>query len=223
MLTSALSLSLQVAALSTLFNLLLAGGLGYLLATRQFAGKALVESILTLPMVLPPTVVGYYLLVLLGRQSAFGVWLEQALGIRLVFSLEGAIVATAVVTFPLVLKPARAAFETIDRTLIEASLTLGLSKGATFWRVHLPLAWPGILAGLMLAFARAMGEFGATLMLAGSIEGKTQTLSIAIYEAVQAGDQQAANHLALLTSLVCVVLLYLAKRVSQPRWQAPHV
>ena len=106
---------------------------------------------------------------------------------------------------------------------VGGALTLGLSKGATFWRVHLPLAWPGILAGLMLAFARAMGEFGATLMLAGSIEGKTQTLSIAIYEAVQAGDQQAANHLALLTSLVCVVLLYLAKRVSQPRWQVPHV
>jgi len=223
MLSTALSLSLQVAFLSTLLNLCVAGGLGYLFATRQFRGKTLLESCLALPMVLPPTVVGYYLLVLLGRQSPFGQWLEQFFGVRLVFSLEGAIIATTVVTFPLVLKPARAAFESVDKTLIDAALTLGLSQFAAFRRVYLPLAWPGILAGLMLAFARAMGEFGATLMLAGSIEGKTQTLSIAIYEAVQAGDQQTANQLALVTSLVCVLLLYLAKRVGQPKWRQPHV
>ncbi len=212
----AIELSLWVAGIATLLNLLFGGGLAYLLARRDFAGKSLLEALLTLPMVLPPTVVGYYLLVLLGRHSAIGSALESWFGIRLIFTIEGAIIAATVVTFPLVLKPARAAFEAVDPQLLQAGKVLGLSNLAVFCRISLPLAWRGILAGLMLAFARAMGEFGATLMLAGSIPGKTQTLSIAIYEAVQAGDQQSANTLVLVTSGLCIVLLLLANWLTKP-------
>ncbi len=213
---SAIELSLWVAGVATLLNLLLGGSLAYLLARRDFAGKSLLEALLTLPMVLPPTVVGYYLLVLLGRHSAIGSALESWFDIRLIFTIEGAIIAATVVTFPLVLKPARAAFEAVDPQLVQAGKVLGLSNLAVFCRISLPLAWRGILAGLMLAFARAMGEFGATLMLAGSIPGKTQTLSIAIYEAVQAGDQHSANTLVLVTSGLCILLLLLASWLTKP-------
>lgn len=219
---SAIQLSLWVASVATVLNLLLAGGCAYVLARRNFAGKSWFEAVLTLPMVLPPTVVGYYLLVLLGRNSTLGAWLESWFGIRLIFTIEGAIVAATVVTFPLVLKPARAAFEAVDSQLIQAGKVLGLSNFAVFCRITLPLAWRGMLAGLMLAFARAMGEFGATLMLAGSIAGKTQTLSIAIYEAVQAGEQQSANELVLVTSVLCVLLLVLANLLTQAKQQQPH-
>jgi len=213
----AIELSLWVAGIATLLNLLFGGSLAYLLARRDFAGKSLLEALLTLPMVLPPTVVGYYLLVLLGRHSAIGSALESWFGIRLIFTIEGAIIAATVVTFPLVLKPARAAFEAVDPQLLQAGKVLGLSNFAVFCRISLPLAWRGILAGLMLAFARAMGEFGATLMLAGSIPGKTQTLSIAIYEAVQAGDQHSANVLVLVTSGLCIALLLLAQWLTRRR------
>ncbi len=212
----AIELSLWVAGIATLLNLILGGSLAYLLARRDFAGKSLLEALLTLPMVLPPTVVGYYLLVLLGRHSAIGSALESWFDIRLIFTIEGAIIAATVVTFPLVLKPARAAFEAVDPQLLQAGKVLGLSNLAVFCRISLPLAWRGILAGLMLAFARAMGEFGATLMLAGSIPGKTQTLSIAIYEAVQAGDQHSANTLVLVTSGLCILLLLLASWLTKP-------
>lgn len=220
---SAIELSLWVAGVATLLNLLLGGSLAYLLARRDFAGKNLLEALLTLPMVLPPTVVGYYLLVLLGRHSTIGTALESWFGIRLIFTIEGAIIAAMVVTFPLVLKPARAAFEAVDPQLLQAGKVLGLSNLAVFCRISLPLAWRGILAGLMLAFARAMGEFGATLMLAGSIPGKTQTLSIAIYEAVQAGDQQSANALVLVTSGLCVALLLLAQWLTRRTSVGCHV
>ncbi len=215
MVWSAIELSLWVAGVATLLNLLLGGSLAYLLARRDFAGKSLLEAVLTLPMVLPPTVVGYYLLVLLGRHSAIGTALESWFGIRLIFTIEGAIIAAMVVTFPLVLKPARAAFEAVDPQLIQAAKVLGLCNLAVFCRISLPLAWRGIVADLMLAFARAMGEFGATLMLAGSIPGKTQTLSIAIYEAVQAGDQHSANALVLVTSGLCIALLLLAQWLTR--------
>lgn len=211
----AIELSLWVAGIATLLNLILGGSLAYLLARLDFAGKSLLEALLTLPMVLPPTVVGYYLLVLLGRHSAIGTALESWFGIRLIFTIEGAIIAATVVTFPLVLKPARAAFEAVDPQLVQAGKVLGLSNLAVFCRISVPLAWRGILAGLMLAFARAMGEFGATLMLAGSIPGKTQTLSIAIYEAVQAGDHQSANALVLVTSGLCIALLLLAQWLTR--------
>jgi len=203
----ALWLSLQVATWATLLCLVLGTGVGYALARWRFPGRDLVDTLLTLPMVMPPTVLGYYLLVLLGRKGWVGGWLHATFGINFIFTLTGAVIAATVVAFPLVFKPARAAFEAVDPQLQDAARVLGISEAGVFWRVTLPLAWRGILAGMLLAFARALGEFGATLMVAGSIPGKTQTLSIAVYEAVQAGQDGVANLLVLITSVVCVAVL----------------
>ncbi|MFA5684343.1 MAG: molybdate ABC transporter permease subunit [Lysobacteraceae bacterium] len=211
---SALWLSLKVAGWATAINLVLGVALGALLARRRFPGRELLDTVFTLPLVLPPTVLGYYLLVLVGRNGPLGAWLQDSFGINLVFTWQAAVIAAAVASFPLVFKPARAAFEGVDRQLEQAARTLGVSEAALFFRVSLPLAWRGILAGLLLAFARAMGEFGATIMVAGSIPGQTQTLSIAIYEAVQAGNDGRANLLVLVSSLVCIAVLLLASRLA---------
>jgi len=203
----ALALTLKVAGWATAINLLLGVAVGYTLSRWHFRGRDLIDAVLTLPMVLPPTVLGYYLLVLLGRRGAMGQWLQQNLGIELIFTWQGAVIAASVVAFPLVFKAARAAFENVEPTLEQAARVLGLSEAAVFFRVTLPLAWRGILSGTLLAFARATGEFGATLMVAGSIVGETQTLSIAVYEAVQAGQDQTAHFLVLLTSVSCLAIL----------------
>jgi molybdate transport system permease protein len=210
---SALWLSLKVAGWATAINLVLGVALGALLARRRFPGRELLDTLLTLPMVLPPTVLGYYLLVVIGRNGPLGAWLQSTFGINLVFTWQAAVIAAAVASLPLVFKPARAAFEDVDGQLEQAARTLGVSEFALFLRVSLPLAWRGILAGLLLAFARSMGEFGATLMVAGSIPGRTQTLSIAIYEAVQAGHDHTANGLVILTSVVCILILLAAARL----------
>ena len=203
----ALALTLKVAGWATAINLLLGVAVGYALSRWHFRGRDLIDAVLTLPMVLPPTVLGYYLLVLLGRRGAIGQWLQQNLGIELIFTWQGAVIAASVVAFPLVFKAARAAFENVEPTLEQAARVLGLSEAAVFFRVTLPLAWRGILSGTLLAFARATGEFGATLMVAGSIVGETQTLSIAVYEAVQAGQDQTAHFLVLMTSVSCLAIL----------------
>lgn len=210
----ALALSLKVALVATLAALALGGALGWLLARHRFAGRALLDTLLTLPMVLPPTVLGYYLLVLLGRRGPLGGWLQATFGINLIFTWQGAAIAATLVALPLVFKPARAAFEAVNSQMEDAARVLGLSEAALFWRVTLPLAWRGVLAGTLLAFARAMGEFGATLMVAGSIPGQTQTLAIAIYEAVQAGQDELALHLVLLTCAVCIAALLVAQRLA---------
>lgn len=209
----ALLLSLKVALVATGCALMLGVTLGWLLARRRFAGRELLDTVLTLPMVLPPTVLGYYLLVLLGRRGPIGGWLEAHLGINLIFTWQGAAIAATLVALPLVFKPARAAFEAVSPQMEDAARVLGVGELALFWRVTLPLAWRGIMAGTLLAFARAMGEFGATLMVAGSIPGQTQTLAIAIYEAVQAGQDDLAQSLVLLTCAVCISALLLAKRL----------
>ncbi|MBI3100562.1 MAG: molybdate ABC transporter permease subunit [Burkholderiales bacterium] len=213
----ALWLSLQVATWATLACLLLGTGVGYALARWRFPGRDLIDTLLTLPMVMPPTVLGYYLLVLLGRKGWVGGWLHAAFGIQLIFTLTGAVIAATVVAFPLVFKPARAAFEAVDPQLQDAARVLGISEAGVFWRVTLPLAWRGILAGVLLGFARALGEFGATLMVAGSIPGRTQTLSIAVYEAVQAGQDDVANLLVLITSAVCVAVLLAVGKLAPGR------
>jgi molybdate transport system permease protein len=212
-----LALSLKVALWATALNLVLGVGVGFLLARARFPGRDLLDTVLTLPMVMPPTVLGYYLLVLFGRQGTLGAWLQSQFGINLIFTWQGAVIAAALVAFPLVFKPARAAFEAVDGQLEQAARVLGIAESAIFFRVTLPLAWRGILAGLLLGFARAMGEFGATLMVAGSIPGQTQTLSIAIYEAVQAGQDDHANLLVWLTSLVCIAVLLAATRLAPGR------
>lgn len=211
---TALALSLKVSLLATTIDLVLGVAVGFLLARKRFPGRDLLDSMLTLPMVMPPTVLGYYLLVVLGRRGAIGSWLHDTFGINLIFTWQGAVIAAAVVAFPLVFKPARAAFESIDERIENAGRVLGVSETALFFRVTLPLAWRGILAGVLLAFARALGEFGATLMVAGSIPGRTQTLSIAVYEAVQAGQDDLANGLVIITSVVCIAVLLTAGRLA---------
>ncbi len=213
----ALALTLKVAGWATAINLVLGVGVGYALARWRFAGRDLLDAALTLPMVMPPTVLGYYLLVVIGSQGVIGAWLLQTFGIRLIFTWQAAVIAATIVAFPLVFKAARAAFEQVDPQLEDAARTLGLGEWGVFFRVSLPLAWRGILAGLLLSFARALGEFGATLMVAGSIVGQTQTLSIAVYEAVQAGQDDTANFLVAVTSLVCLSVLLSAGRLVPGR------
>lgn len=213
----ALALSLKVAGWATAINLVLGVAAGYALARARFVGRDLLDALLTLPMVLPPTVLGYYLLVLVGRRGWLGGWLHETFGIQLIFTWQGAVIAASLVAFPLVMKAARAAFEGVDTRLEQAARVLGLGEAAVFFRVTLPMAWHGILAGVLLAFARALGEFGATLMVAGSIPGKTQTLSIAVFEAVQAGQDDQANLLVLVTSVTCIAVLLAAGRLSRVR------
>ena len=212
---SPLWLTLKVAALATALALIAGVAAARCLGRRGGLVRDAAESLLTLPLVLPPTVLGYYLLVVLGRQGTIGGWLYSTFGISLIFTWQGAVVAAAIAAFPLILRAARAAFRNVDPQLENAARTLGLSPPAVFFRVSLPLAWRGICAGMLLAFARAMGEFGATLMVAGSLPGRTQTLSIAIYNAVMAGDDATARMLVLVSLVVAVVALVSAAQILQ--------
>jgi molybdate transport system permease protein len=207
-----LLLSLKVAAVATLLALVLGTALGWLFARVQFPGSSVLEAALMLPLVLPPTVIGYGILVALGRRSAVGAWLRDHFDYTVIFSWHGAVVASALVALPLVLKSASAAFAGVDRTMEAAARTLRQSPWSVFVRVTLPLAWPGILAGTLLAYARAMGEFGASLMVAGSIPHQTQTLSMAIYDAVQAGQNDAALVLVVVTSVISIAVLVASNR-----------
>jgi molybdate transport system permease protein len=206
-------LTLKVAGTSTALSAVLGVTLAYLLSRREFPGRDWLDAALALPLVLPPTVLGYYLLVALGRNGWLGEALREILGVTLVFTWQGAVAAAVVVSLPLVFQSARAAFDTVDRNFENAARTLGMNELAVFVRVSLPLAWRGIVAGAMLAFARGMGEFGATLMVAGNLPGRTQTLSLAVYEAVQAGDDARAGALVLTTSVLCAVILVVSGKV----------
>lgn len=213
----ALALTLKVSGWATALNLLFGVAAGFALARWRFPGRELVDAAMTLPMVMPPTVLGYYLLVVIGSRGVVGAWLLEHFGIRLIFTWPAAVIAAAIVSFPLVFKAARAAFENVEPQFEDAARTLGVGEWALFFRVSLPLAWRGILSGLLLAFARALGEFGATLMVAGSIAGKTQTLSIAVYEAVQAGQDDTAGFLVAVTSIACIAVLLAAGRLVPGR------
>ncbi|KPG95988.1 molybdenum ABC transporter permease [Pseudomonas sp. RIT-PI-q] len=208
-----LALSLKVALWSTAINLVLGVAVAKLLTQWKSPAAEFVDSILTLPLVLPPTVLGYYLLVLIGKRGMVGAWLE-GWGVELVFTWQGAVIASTVVAFPLVLRSARAALENVNPQLENAARVLGVSEAGVFFRVSLPLAVNGITAGVLLAFARALGEFGATLMIAGNLPGRTQTLSVAIFDAVQAGDEQTSIFLVVVTSLTCIVVLLLASKLA---------
>jgi molybdate transport system permease protein len=205
---NALELSLRVAVLATVVNAAVGIPLAYALARRRFRGKAVLDLLVTLPLVLPPTVTGYYLIVLLGRRGWLGAPLYQATGWTVAFTWYAAVIAATVMALPLLVRTSRAAIESVDRDLEKAAYTLGRSEWRTALEVTLPLARNGILAGLVLAFARALGEFGATLMLAGNIPGRTTTVPLAIYTAVQTGESGAALALVgILTALSCVVLI----------------
>jgi molybdate transport system permease protein len=205
---SALGLSIRVAIAATLLNALIGIPVAYLLARRTFRGRALVDLLVTLPLVLPPTVTGYYLIVLLGRRGWLGGPVYALSGWSVAFTWYAAVIAATVMALPLMVRTARAAIESVDRELEKAAFTLGRSEWRTALEVTLPLARNGIIAGLVLAFARALGEFGATLMLAGNIPGKTTTVPLAIYTAVQTGEMGEAIVLVLaLTALSCLVLI----------------
>ena len=214
-----LLLSLKVAGTATFFASLFGVSIAWMAAKYEFKGKELLDAVMTLPVVLPPTVLGYYLLVLLGKRGPIGKFLQEELGINLIFTWQGASIAASVVAFPLVYKASRAAFEGISTQLEDAARVLGKNGMQVFWHVTFPLARRGILAGSMLAFARALGEFGATLMVAGSLPGETQTLSIAVYEAVQLGDDYTANFLVLITSIVCISILLTSNHFLRPRYK----
>lgn len=213
-----LTLTLRVASLATFFALLLGVGAAFIIHKYRFPGRDLAEAVLTLPMVLPPTVLGYYLLVVMGRNSMPGKWLEEVLGITLIFTWQGAVVAATVVAFPLIFKSSRSALDSVDKKIENAARTLCCSEIEVFLRVSLPMALRGILAGAMLAYARAMGEFGATLMVAGNMPGRTQTMPLAIYSAAQAGNSALANSLVLIISAVCVIILWTAGKLLKPKW-----
>jgi molybdate transport system permease protein len=213
----ALKLSLVVATLATVIVAFVGTALGLLLARREFRGREVLDSLLHLPLVLPPTVTGYYLLVLLGRRGLLGEPWFAWTGGSVVFTWVACVIAAAVMALPLMVRAARVAFEELDPRHELAAASLGCGRFATFFRVSLPLARRGLTAGLVLAFARAVGEFGATLMLAGNIAGRTQTLPLAIYEAVVTGDDATALSLSVLLTAVSLAVLFAAGRSGRGR------
>src|SRR5215469_7172182 len=207
-------LSLRVAFVSTALAIAAGLPISYILANRQFRGKEILDAAVTLPLVLPPTVIGFYLLVVIGRASPFGKLWERAFGSPLVFTWKAAVIAALLHSLPLLVKSARAALESVERSYERAARTLGASEWRLFWRVTAPLAGRSILAASTLAFARSLGEFGATLMVAGNIPGRTQTAAIAIYDAVEAGNGALARTLVLVISAVALIILTLANRFA---------
>lgn len=210
-----LFLSIKVALLATFVVALLGITVASFLAQHHFKGKGLVESMLLLPMILPPTVMGYYLVILLGRYGLVGKPLYDWTGWSIMFTWQAAVVASAVVSFPIMVRTAQSAIESVDREMINSSIMLGYSHFETTLRVTLPLAWPGILAGVILSFTRAIGEFGATIMLAGNIPGRTDTMPLAIYSYASAGEWDRANALVLVLTLFSILLLLLSRRISR--------
>jgi len=201
-------LSLKVSLTGTALNTVVGTGIAYGMARGRFRGKDLLDALLMQPMVMPPTVLGYYLLVAFGRYSPLGRFLSETCGIELVFTWQGAVLAACVVSLPLFILPARTALAGIDLRLEQVARTLGQSRWGVFRTISLPLAWRGIAAGMTLSFARAMGEFGATLMIAGNIPGRTQTAAIAIYDAAQRGDTATTNVLVALMTLLSFAALW---------------
>jgi molybdate transport system permease protein len=214
-------LSLRV-GLTALAFVLVAGTLAArVMSRRHFAGRDVVDGLLVLPLVLPPVVTGFLLLLLLGRYGPVGRFLEAAFGIRLLFTVNAAVIAAAVVAFPLMYQSAKAAFQAVDTRLEDAARTLGAGEARVFLTVTLPLAWPGLVAGTVLSFARALGEFGATVMVAGNIPGETTTVPLAIFFLADAGDLRAAGMYALIISgisMVMVVALNVWTRKRRPGW-----
>ena len=210
-------LSLRVAVVSTALALACGLWLAYILANREFRGKEVLDAAVTLPLVLPPTVLGYYLLVWIGRSSVFGKVWESVTGSPLVFTWKAAVLAALLHALPLLVKSARAALESVDRNYERAARNLGASEWKLFWRVTFPQARRSILAATALAFARSLGDFGVTLMVAGNIPGRTQTIAVAIYDAVESGNGAAARVMVLVVSIVALAILTLANRLSPGR------
>ncbi|MCY4191026.1 MAG: molybdate ABC transporter permease subunit [Rhodospirillaceae bacterium] len=214
--TDALLLSLSVAFWSLVVTLPLAVALAWVLARREFPGKMLVNSFLTLPLVLPPVVTGFVLLILLGKQGWIGVWLDRWFGIEIAFRWTGAVVAASVMAFPLIVRPIRLSFEAVDPRLEQAAATLGARRWRRFLTVSLPLAQPGIIAGAVLGFAKALGEFGATITLVSNIPGETQTLSLAVYSLLQVpGQENAVLRLTVIAIGISVLAVVIAEILAR--------
>jgi molybdate transport system permease protein len=213
----ALKLSLSVALVATVLVVLSGTAFGWLLARGRFRGRELLDSVLMLPLVLPPTVTGYYLIVLLGRRGFLGGPLHDMTGVTIPFSWTACVIAAAVVAHPLMVRAARSAFESIDARQLLAAASLGHGGRSIFMRIAVPLARRGLAAGAVLSFARAIGEFGATLLLAGNIAGRTQTLPLAIYEALQMGDDRSALMLSIVLTAVSLVAMGLITRLGAKR------
>lgn len=209
-----LALSFQIAAAATAIAAVIGVAFAALLANVRFPGRDWLDVLLTAPMVLPPTVLGYYLLVAIGRKSAIGSAFESIFGSPIVFTRTGAVVAATVGALPLVVKFGRAALEEVDVTLIRAARTLGASPWRAFFTIQLPLATRGIVAALMLAFAKSLGDFGVTLMVAGDIPGETQTASLAIYDAIQAQNDNEALGMVCVLSAIAIVILYVVNKLT---------
>ena len=213
-----LYLTLKVSVTATFFSVIIGLGLAYLMARKGFWGKGVLDALIMQPLVIPPTVLGYYLLVLLGRSGPLGRFFEDKLGVSIVFTWKGAVIAAFVASLPLFVRPARAAIEGVDRNLENAARLLGKTEWEILKTITIPLAWRGIAAGSVMAFARATGEFGATLMVAGNIPGLTQTLPIAIYDAVQMGNTKMANILVGIITLFSFSVLYFVNRFTRGRY-----
>jgi molybdate transport system permease protein len=212
-----LFLSLQIASVATLLAAIIGIGLATLLANARFPGRDLVDVIATAPLVMPPTVLGYYLLVSLGIRSGIGRAFEAVFGTTIVFTRTGAVVAATVGALPLVVKSVRAALEGVEPTLVRAARTLGAGPTRAFLTVQLPLAARGIVAALMLAFARSLGDFGITLMIAGDIPHETQTASLAIYDAIQEHRDHAALGMVIVLTTVAIAILYAVNKLTGTR------
>lgn len=215
-------LSIQVACASLFFVVILGISAAHLMRYQEFTGKAAVEALFSLPLVMPPVVTGFLLLVLIGKQGPVGKFLSQVFDAQIIFTPYAAVIAGTVVAFPLMYQSTKGAFQSIDSQLEDAARTLGASEWRVFWSVTLPLAWPGLLSGTILSFARALGEFGATIMVAGNIPGKTQTIPLAIYFAAEANDMTLAGFYVLVISLITFCLiwgvnLWIQSKQPQPR------
>ena len=212
---SALALSLQLGVWTILLLLPIAIIAARMLAYHRFPGRGLVEATLLLPLVLPPTVIGYYLLTAFGGASPIGAWWERAFGTPLVFSFSGLVLASVIINLPFAVQPMQRGFEAIPRDVLDAAACCGMSRWRIFTTIEAPLAWPGILTGLVLSFAHTLGEFGVVLMVGGSIPGQTRTISIAIYDLVQAFDEGAAGLMAVTLLCLAVAALGLTYALSR--------
>ena len=213
-----LLLTVKVSFIATLFTASIGLVLAWILAKKRFFGKTVLDVMIMQPLVIPPTVLGYYLLSTFGIGSPIGRFFDDVLGIQIVFTWKGAVLAAMISSLPLFVKPAKAAIEGVGDDLENAARLLGKTELYIFRTITLPIAWRGILAGVVMAFARATGEFGATLMVAGNIPGRTQTLPIAIYDAVQSGDTYTANVLVVIITLFSFLVLYIAERFTKGRF-----
>jgi molybdate transport system permease protein len=219
-------LSIKVAFISLIFVFIFGVAFAFALRKWEFPGKAAVEAVFALPLVLPPVVTGFLLLVLIGKQGPIGRLLEEYFNTQIIFTPYAAVLAGTVVAFPLMYQSTKAAFQSIDTRLEDAARTLGAGEWRVFWTITVPLAWPGLVAGLVLSFARALGEFGATIMVAGNIPGKTQTIPLAIYFAAEANDMTTAGLYVLIISLITfsmILWVNLWARKKNPQAQAKGV